>query len=593
MTGAGTWRPRRLMVGVAFRADPWRTVLTLLPISALSFTGSLIALRLLINAMSGGNRSNVVAAALLFIASTWAAIAAGFGQMKIRMRLNESVGFAIDRRIIDLAAGIPDLEPFERPDFLDRLEYLRTQRTALQDTVGSLAWVIYGIAGMLTFVALLVSTHPVLIVVAFGGIPASITNKRAQRQVDNAVGAASQTYRQALHVFDLTTTPAPAGEVRVFGAGPWLAGRYHDLSAEAERGILVADIKATALRTATGLIAVGSYGGAMVLTLWLLRTDRISGGEVFVVAFAAAALLDRLAQGVGGWGNIRPGLNAADRLQWLIDYSADKRRAEPELTVPSTRTEGLELRNVSYRYHGADDDALRNVSVKIPWGSVVGLVGENGAGKTTLIKLLHGLDHPSTGAVLIDGIDLVTIDRATWQTQTSACFQDHLRLHLTARESIGVSCIDAMDDDELLRDALRQAAAEDVLAALPDGLDTMLGTTQGGINLSGGQWQKLSISRALLRPKPALLVLDEPSSALDPLAEQQLFERYEDITRTNGRDDGTITVIIAHRFSSVRIADLIVVMHEGRMLDVGTHAELMDRCNHYAELYQLQAALYD
>jgi ATP-binding cassette subfamily B protein len=219
-------------------------------------------------------------------------------------------------------------------------------------------------------------------------------------------------------------------------------------------------------------------------------------------------------------------------------------------------------------------------------------VGENGAGKTTLIKLLHGLDHPTTGAVLIDGIDLATIDRAKWQTHTSACFQDHLRLQLTARESIGVSRLDAMDDDELLHDALRQAAADDVLAALPDGLDTMLGTTQGGMNLSGGQWQKISISRALLRPKPALLVLDEPSSALDPLAEQQLFERYEDITRTNGRDDGTITVIIAHRFSSVRIADLIIVMHEGRMLDAGTHAELTDRCAHYAELYQLQAALY-
>jgi ATP-binding cassette subfamily B protein len=379
----------------------------------------------------------------------------------------------------------------------------------------------------------------------------------------------------------------------VFGAEPWLAGRYHELSVAADRRIMVADMKATALRVTAGLVAVGAYAGAMVLTLWLLRTDRISGGEVFVVAFAAASLLDRLAQGMGGWGNIRPGLNAADRLSWLIDYSAAKRRAEPELEAPSARTKGLELHNVSYRYHGSTDDALRDVSVAIPWGSVVGLVGENGAGKTTLIKLLHGLDHPTNGTVAIDGIDLATIDRTTWHTQTSACFQDHLRLHLTARESIGASQIDAMGDDELLHDALRQAAAEDVLGALPDGFDTMLGTTQGGINLSGGQWQKLSISRALLRPNPALLVLDEPSSALDPLAEQQLFERYEEITRTNGRSGGTITVIIAHRFSSVRIADLIVVMHEGRMLDVGTHVELVDRCAHYAELYQLQAALYD
>lgn len=584
-------RSLRLMLGIAFRVDPFRAIVTLAPLSAVSFTTSLIALRLLINAMTGGDRTTIVVAAFAFVGTIWLGMAAGFGQMKVRMRLNESVGYALDRRLIDLTASIPDLEPFERPEFLDKLEYLRTQRTELQDTVGSLAWAVYGIASLVILVVLLLTVHPVLALAAIGGLPALIANKRAQRHVNQAMEVASRQWRQSLHVFDVATTPGPAGEVRVFGAEPWLAARYRELTAETERGVIAADAKAALLRTGAGLVAVATYGGVIAMTLWLLRTGRISGGEVFIVAFASASLLERFGYGFSGFGNIRSALYAAERLRWLIDYSAGKQRAEPTTTLQLTRREGLVLHDVSYRYHGADDDALRDVDLTIPWGSVVGLVGENGAGKTTLVKLLYGLDRPTQGAVLIDGVDLASIDRASWRTTTSACFQDHARLHLSARESIAISDLDALDRDESLRDAMRRAAADDVLAALPDGFDTMLGPTLGGIDLSGGQWQKISISRALLRRNPALLVLDEPSSALDPLAELQLFERYKEIAADDDRKD-TITVIIAHRFSSVRIADLIVVLHEGRLIDAGPHAELMVRCPHYADLYQLQAAMY-
>ena len=592
MRRGSAMRSLRLMLVIAFRADAARTIVTLVPLMPLSFTASLVTLRILINAMDGGDRSSMVVAAVLFVGTIWTAIAAGFGQMKVRMRLNESVGFAIDQRLIELTTAVPDLEPFERPDLLDRLEYLRTQRTELQDTVGSVAWAVYNVAGLVILIGLLFSVHPLLALGAVGGVPALVANNRAQRRVDDAMSAASRQWRESLHVFDLATTAEPAGELRVFGAEPWLIDRYRDLTTDTERGLLAADLKAAAARLGAGLAAVAAYAGVIALTLWLLRTGRITGGEVFLVAFAAASLLDRFGHGVAGFGNIRSALYAAERLSWLIDYSTTKQNSEPTVPLQLTRRDGIVLRDVSYRYHGADDDALRNIDLTIPWGAVVGLVGENGAGKTTLVKLFYGLNQPTKGAVLIDGVDLATVDRASWRVNTSACFQDHARVHLPARESIAVSRLDAIGCDELLHDALGRAAAEDVLAVLPDGLDTMLGSTLGGIDLSGGQWQKISISRALLRTHPALLVLDEPSSALDPLAEQQLFERYSDIARGDERGEATITVIIAHRFSSVRIADLIVVLHEGRLVDAGTHDELMDRCPHYADLYQLQAAMY-
>ena len=186
MRRGSAMRSLRLMLVIAFRADAARTIVTLVPLMPLSFTASLVTLRILINAMDGGDRSSMVVAAVLFVGTIWTAIAAGFGQMKVRMRLNESVGFAIDQRLIELTTAVPDLEPFERPDLLDRLEYLRTQRTELQDTVGSVAWAVYNVAGLVILIGLLFSVHPLLALGAVGGVPALVANNRAQRRVDDA-----------------------------------------------------------------------------------------------------------------------------------------------------------------------------------------------------------------------------------------------------------------------------------------------------------------------------------------------------------------------------------------------------------------------
>ena len=288
--------------------------------------------------------------------------------------------------------------------------------------------------------------------------------------------------------------------------------------------------------------------------------------------------------------------SAVMKLIWLRDYAvAAHHGLEPvaPAQVPAQLRDGIRLSGVSFGYPGTDQPVLEGVDLHLPAGSTIAIVGENGAGKTTLVKLLSRFYEPTAGAITVDGVELRHFPVLEWRRRLAAGFQDFARLQLLARESIGVGDTDKIDRDAWIQDALERAAAGDVSAALPHDLDTQLGRYfDGGVDLSIGQWQKVALGRAMMRERILLLMLDEPTASLDAPTEHALFEHFAQAARTYAAASGAITLLVSHRFSTVRMADLILVIAGGRIVERGTHADLVGGGGLYAELYGLQASAY-
>jgi ATP-binding cassette subfamily B protein len=267
--------------------------------------------------------------------------------------------------------------------------------------------------------------------------------------------------------------------------------------------------------------------------------------------------------------------------------------------VPPRLVEGIRFEHVSFAYPGTARRALDDVSFELTPGSVVAIVGENGAGKSTLVKLLCRLYLPDEGRILVDGCELARMRADDWRAQLAGAFQDFFRFEFRARHTVGVGDVPRLDDGPAVVAAVNRAGADDVVDQLIAGLDTQLGPTwPGGVEASFGQWQKLALARGFMREEPLVLVLDEPTAALDAETEHALFARYASATRevraaaASGVSGGRITVLVSHRFSTVRMADRILVLDGSRLTESGTHDELMARGGQYAELFRIQAAAY-
>src|SRR5204863_499278 len=272
------------------------------------------------------------------------------------------------------------------------------------------------------------------------------------------------------------------------------------------------------------------------------------------------------------------------RLAWLEDYAATI-VADEDLPVPDRLRDGITFDHVSFAYPGTERLVLDDVNVMLPAGAVVAIVGENGAGKTTLVKLLAKLYAPTSGTISVDGVPLARMPASEWRERLAGAFQDFFRFEFRAKQSVGVGDVPRVEDEPAVVTAVDRAGAHDVVDRLTSGLETQLGPTwPDGVEVSFGQWQKVALARGFMRDEPLLLVLDEPTAALDAETEHALFERYAAGARREA-DDGRITILVSHRFSTVRMADLIVVLDGSRLVEVGSHDELMARGGQYAELY--------
>ena len=511
---------------------------------------------------------------------------------RMQRRFRDKVTIALESHVARLQASVTTIEHQERPEHLDRLSVLRDQVFVLDHMYMSLFGTCGWILRLGVTIALLMSIHPVLALLALFAIPTVVTSSW-RPAVERAVQErGAQHDRRARHLF-LTATTAPAGkEVRVTGIGARLVSERRE-AWERWYGPMARARAATAVWHTLGWMVFGlAYVAGIV---FVASRDGGSAGEVLLVLAAGARLSAYIGATVGEIGFLRGiWLDGSKRLVWLERYAAAV-AAEADLAAPERLVDGIRLDHVSFAYPGTDRVVLDDVDLSLPAGTVVAVVGENGAGKTTLVKLLCKLYSPTNGRITVEGQDLRRISAESWRERLAGAFQDFFRFEFVARHSVGVGDVPRHDDLPPVVSAVERAGANDVVERLEGGLETQLGPTwPGGVEVSFGQWQKVALARGFMRDEPLLLVLDEPTAALDAETEHELFERYAEAARRDAAEvgSGRITVLVSHRFSTVRMADLIVVLDGARVAEVGSHEELMRRNGQYAELYNIQAAAY-
>ena len=349
------------------------------------------------------------------------------------------------------------------------------------------------------------------------------------------------------------------------------------------------------LRAAGQLVFAAGYVAGVLIVVNDAIGGRRSVGDVVLAITLAAQVNQQVSAAVSLLNDLQRIARAFARFEWLEKYVAEPAsRGRPTCPRPSRIQDGIRFENLAFRYPGTGRVVLEGVNLHLPAGSTVAIVGENGAGKSTLVKLLCRFYEPTAGRIVVDGADLARIPVTEWRSRVASGFQDFARFELLARRTVGVGDLAHLEEVPGVEAALERARAGDIATRLPHGLETQLGKTYtDGAELSGGQWQKLALGRAMMREAPLLLVLDEPTSALDAEAEHALFERYAEGARRVGQATGGITVLVSHRFSTVRMADLIIVVADGKVVEAGPHAALLRNGALYSELYHLQASAYE
>lgn len=537
-------RPLMLVLRTAWVADRRGLIgMFALGLAELGVVGAAWMVKLLVDALTAGNTGRAIWCAALLALVLAASRAASVGAVQVSTLVSERTDLLIDRRIIELTAALPGIEHHERPDYRSKLEMLRFERSQLTMTLSTVVRAFGLLARAAGTIVLLAVLNPWLLLLPLFAVPSFLASRRAADLDRAAKDSTLENWYQAIGLYSLTTTADAAKEMRVFGMQEEIPAKYGRLWRLIEQVRLRARLR----------------GAVLVTAGWLLVC-----------------------------------LRASERFQWLVDYAEQQTPAPHRTAATPTRLRtGIKLDDVSFRYPDMERDILAGVSLELPAGSTLALVGENGAGKTTLVKLLCGFYTPTSGRITVDGVDLADLDIERWREQTSAAFQDFVKFELALGETVGVGDLPHLGDSDRIDAALERARAQDVPAGLEAGLDTHLGRSFGdGTDLSGGQWQKLALARGLMRPAPLLLVLDEPTSSLDAETEYALLERYVMAAREAARRTGGVTLLVSHRFSTVRMADRIAVLDGGRLTEVGSHEELVRDGALYAELYELQARGY-
>ncbi|MEP7202134.1 MAG: ABC transporter ATP-binding protein [Ilumatobacteraceae bacterium] len=581
------WRTFRL----GYRAEKKLLALSLGLALLMMLPDALLALwlKFLVDGVLHGQQRRVVIAGFGLALSVTATWYLSLLSQRVQRRFRDRIAIALESHVAHLQASVPTIEHHERPEYLDRLAMLRDQVFALDHMFMSLFSTLGWLFRLAITAILLGSIHPVLVLLMVFALPAfwvSTWRPAVERKAEESVIANT---RLARHLFVLGTTAPPAKEVRVTNTGDWLITaadaawkRWYGPTSR------VRWVTAAWHAAAWGVFATAYVAAVVYVAAGLDR----SVGDVVLVLAAGTRLARYVGATAGELGFLRGfWLDSSRRLVWLEDYAAGI-ESNATASAPGSLTDGITLDHVSFKYPGTDQLVLDDITLHLPAGAVVAIVGENGAGKSTLVKLLARMYAPTSGRLTVDGVDLATIATDEWRERLAGAFQDFYRFELHAQQTVGVGDLPRVEDRMATQSAVDRAGAQDVVERLAYGLETQLGPSwEAGAEVSFGQWQKLALARGFMRDAPLLLILDEPTAALDAETEHALFERFAEASRAHA-NTGRVTVLVSHRFSTVRMADIIVVMDGARVVEVGSHEELMTHDAQYAELFRIQAAAY-
>ena len=581
------WR----IVKLGYHAEPGGLLAAFALTALRALPDVLVALWLVLitNGVIDHQRDQIVAGAVGLAASATAIWYLSVALGRVDRRLRDRLSITFQAHVASLQASVPSIEHHERPEYLDRLSVLRNQVFALDHLFGSLFSTLGWIVRLVFAVVLLASIHLLLALLAVFAMPivaVASWRPKIERVVDERVASDD---RLARHLFTTAATSPPGKEVRVAGTQAMLVERRSSAWRH-----WYGEISTTRWRTALWQMAAWAlFAASFVAAIaWVATGLDASPGKVVLALVAGSRLSAYVNEAVAELGFLRGiWLDSAQRLAWLEDYAAVQTDGATR-PAPAELHDGIRFEDVSFAYPGTDRAVLDHVDVHLPAGSVVAVVGENGAGKTTLVKLLARMYPPTAGRITVDGNDLAEIDAVSWRERMSGAFQDFARLEVQALTTVGLGDEPRHDDRGAVGAAVGRAGADGLVDQLRDGLDTQLGPSwDGGVDVSFGQWQKLALARGYMRDEPLVLILDEPTAALDAETEHALFEHYAQSAR-QAAASGRITVLVSHRFSTVRMADRIVVLDGAHVVEVGTHEDLIGRSGSYAELYRIQAAAY-
>ena len=560
-----------------------RLVRAVLPV-ALLYVGKLIIDEVILLASRGGETDRLVM--LIAIELGIAVLSDVMGRVVslVDSLLSEKFVNTTSVRLMEHAALL-DLEDFEDSELQDQLDRARRQTMGRSALMTQLLGQAQDIVTIVTFAAGLIAYAPWLILLlGVALIPAFVGEAHFNAASYSLNHMRTPERREIDYVRQTGASVETAKEVKIFGLNAFLIERYRVLAAR-----FYEDNKALAMRRAfwgsvlTTIGTLGYYVAYGYLAWATLRRELTIGDLTFL-----AGSFRRLRQLLEG---LLTGFSQLAGQALYLDDLFSFFLIEPEIVsgtrqFPQPMRDGFRFEDVGFRYPGAERWAMRHLTFTLHAGEVLALVGENGAGKTTLVKLLARLYDPDEGRILLDGHDLREYDLGSLRANIGVIFQDFVRYHMTAAENIAVGRIEASADRTRIEEAAQRSLADEVIRRLPNGYDQIIGKRfRKGIDLSGGEWQKVAIARAYMRDAQ-LLILDEPTAALDARAEFEVFQRFRELS------EGKTAVLISHRFSSVRMADRILVMADGELEAEGTHEELLAAGGRYKELFELQAAGY-